>query len=89
MKKLVQGQEVEGQGLESLLGQKVTLFCMNYIYHGELIGVNDVDILLKDAFMVYETGAFESKGFMDAQKLAVEWRVRTTTIESYGVFTNK
>lgn len=89
MRKLVQVTEVEGQGLDALLGQKVTLFCLNYIYYGELIGVNDTDILLKNAFIVYETGAFDQKGFKDAQKLADEWRVRTSVIESYGVLINK
>lgn len=89
MKKLVQVQEIEGQGLEALLGQKVTLFCMNYIYHGVLEGVNTTDVLITNAHMVYETGAFGDKGFKDAQKLADEWRVRTSAIESYGVFLNK
>lgn len=89
MKKIVTVTEVEGQGLEALLGQKVTLFCANYIYHGVLSGVNTDDVLLDNAFIVYETGAFTDKGFKDAQKLADEWRVRTSAIESYGVFTNK
>lgn len=89
MKKLVQVQEVEGEGLEALMGQKITLFCLNYIYHGTLIGVNTNDLILKDAYIVYETGEFNSKGFKDAQKLADEWRLRTSVIESYGVFTNK
>lgn len=89
MKKLVQVQEIEGQGLEALLGQKVTFFCLNYIYHGELIGVNTTDALLKDAYIVYETGSFDSKDFKDAQRLADEWRLRTSCIESYGVFSNK
>lgn len=89
MKKLVQVQEVEGQGLEALMGQKVTFFCLNYIYAGELVGVNTTDILLKNAFIVYETGSFSDSGFKDAQKLGDEWRLRTSIIESYGVFTNK
>jgi hypothetical protein len=89
MKKLVQMQEVEGQGMEALLGQKVTLFCANYIYHGILEGLNKDDIILTDAYIVYETGPFADKGFKDAQKLADEWRLRTAAIESYGVFTNK
>lgn len=90
MKKLIQVTEVEGEGMEALLGQKVTFFCLNYIYHGELIGVNTHDILLKDAYIVYSTGDFSAKGFADAQKLnGGEWRLRTATIESYGVFTNK
>lgn len=89
MKKLVQVQEVEGQGFEALIGQKVTFFCLNYIYHGELIGFNTTDLLLKNAYIVYETGAFNNKGFKDAQELGPEWRLRTSTIESYGVFVNK
>jgi hypothetical protein len=89
MKKLVQVQEVEGQGLEALMGQKVTLFCLNYIYHGKLIGVNGKFVLLSDAYIVYETGDFNAKGFTNAQRLADEWRVQTATLESYGVFTNK
>lgn len=90
MKKLVQTIEVEGQGLDALLGEKVTLFCLNYIYHGKLIGVNKDDILLEDAHIVYETGDFSAKGFQNAQLLTKgEWRVRTNIIESYGVFTNK
>ena len=90
MKKLVSVQEVEGQGLEALLGQQVTLFCMNYTYTGKLVGVNDKDIILEGASIVYETGDFStcrSGKFKDAQLLtAGEWRVRTAAIESYGCF---
>ena len=89
MKKLVQVQEVEGQGLEALLGQRVTVFCLNYIYCGELVGVNTTDIILKGASIVYDTGSFSTKGFADAQPIAQEWRLRTATIESYGVLENK
>ena len=39
MKKIV--QEVEGEGLVKLLGERVTLFCANYIYTGKLEGVNE------------------------------------------------
>jgi hypothetical protein len=81
--------EKEGEGLVGLLGKKVTLFCMNYFYHGVLEGVNDTCVKLKDAYIVYETGAFDSEGFKDAQKLAPTWYVSTAAIESYGVFTNK
>lgn len=81
--------EKENEGLLALLGKKVTFFCLNYIYHGELEGVNDTCVKLKDAFIVYETGAFTDKGFKDAQKLADTWYLATATIESYGVFTNK
>jgi hypothetical protein len=89
MKKLVQAIEVEGEGMEALLGQKVTFFCLNYIYHGKLIGVNTHDVILEDAYLVYETGAFADKGFKDAQFVAKEFRLRTATVESYGVLTTK
>lgn len=86
MKKLVQVVDVQGEGMEALLGQPVVLFCLNYIYAGELIGVNDKDIILKDASIVYETGPLGGK-FKDAQKLpSGEWRIRTSVIESYGVW---
>lgn len=81
--------EKEGEGLVGLLGKKVTLFCMNYFYHGELEGVNDTCVKLKNAYIVYETGSFDSEGFKDAQKLGPTWYVATPAIESYGVFTNK
>lgn len=83
MKKIV--NEVQGEGLEKLLGERVTLFCMNYIYTGVLTGVNDSCVLLTDASIVYETGAFDSKGWKDAQKLPHDWYVQTSSIESFGV----
>jgi hypothetical protein len=89
MKMLVQTVEVEGQGLESLIGERVTLFCANYIYAGTLAGVNTTDILLTDAAIVYETGPFNGTPFKDAQKVAKEWRIRTSAIESYGVIEGK
>ena len=81
--------ERQGEGLVGLLGQKVTLFCMNYFYHGVLEGVNDTCVKLTDAFVVYDTGSFDSAEFQDAQKIAPVWYVQTSAIESYGVFTNK
>ena len=77
--------EVEGQGLEALLGKNVVLFCMNYTYAGKLVGVNTVDVLLEGAGIVFETGDFNSKTFKDFQKFpAKQWRIRTAVIESYG-----
>lgn len=32
MRKLV--EEIAGEGLDKLLGERVTLFCLNYIYTG-------------------------------------------------------
>lgn len=83
MKKLVSIQEVDGEGLAALLGEKVMLFCMNYIYAGTLTGVNTSDVLLSDASVVYETGELSAKTFKDAQKLPADTYVRTAAIEAY------
>ena len=84
MKKLVSVTEVQGEGLEALLGEKVTLFCARYIYAGKLIGVNASFVLLEDAEIVYETGALNSKTWSVAEKLPGKWYVQTQTIESFG-----
>lgn len=77
-------QEVSKEGLESLMGQRITLFCLNYIYTGELVGVNESCVKLKDAAIVYETGDFKTVEWKDAQKLPHEWHVQTSAIESFG-----
>ena len=83
MKKIV--QEISGEGLEKLLGEKLTLFCLNYIYTGVLTGVNDTCVLLDDAAIVYETGSFTDRAWKDAQKLSGQWYVQISAIESFGV----
>lgn len=89
MKKLVNVTEVSGEGLEALMGENVTLFCMNYIYTGKLIGVNTHDVLLENAAIVYETGDFNSNSFKDAQKLPNSLYIRTNSIESYTTLGKK
>ena len=85
MKQIVTVTEVEGEGLEALLGQNVLLFCLNYIYTGKLVGVNDTFIKIEGAKIVYETGAFSDKQYKDAQALpASEWYIQTSAIESFG-----
>jgi len=85
MKKIVSVTEVEGEGLVKLLGERVTLFCLNYIYTGKLEGVNQTCVLLSDAHIVYETGAFNTKEWKDAQKLPHDIYVQIGAIESFGV----
>jgi len=89
MKKLVNIVEETGEGLVKLMGERVTLFCMNYIYEGKLIGVNTQDILLEDAGIVYETGSFSDSKFKDRQAVAKLMYVRTGAIESYAVLDKK
>lgn len=83
MKKIV--EEVSGEGLQKLLGERVTLFCLNYIYTGKLMGVNETCVLLTDAAIVYETGELNTKAWKDAQVLPHDWYVQMSAIESFGV----
>ena len=84
MKKLI--QEVGRKGLEALLGEKVTLFCINYIYTGKLIGVSKTCVLLEDPAIVYSTGDFSTKSYSDVQSLCVKtFYVQSNAIESFGV----
>ena len=83
MKMLI--KETPGEGLESLLGQTITLFCGNYIYTGQLIGVNGSCVKLTSAKIVYETGELTSKTWSDAQSLPNDWYVQIGAIESFGV----
>lgn len=85
MKKVITVTEVDGEGLVGLLGQRITLFCLNYIYTGNLAGVNQTCVLLEDAHIVYETGAFSDKKWQDAQKLPNALYVQTNAIEAFGV----
>ncbi len=81
MKKLV--KQVEGEGLESLLGEYVVVWCLNYIYCGKLIGVNTHDILLEEAEVVYETGDLNASDFTDSQAVVNPVYIRMACIESY------
>lgn len=86
MKKLVQVQEVEEVGLIELMGKRVTFFCLNYIYVGELTGVNDTCVELTNPAIVYETGKFSDAKYQDEQSLCVEkFFIAMNCIESFGV----
>jgi len=77
--------ERDDKGLTSLIGERITVFCARYIYTGKLIGVNENDILLTDAGIVYETGPFDTKEWKDMQKLPNDWYICLHAIESYGI----
>ena len=84
MKVLVETKE--GEGLESLLGQEVTFFCINYIYAGKLIGVNTDCVKLENPKIVYETGAFSDSNWKDAQKLPHKYfYIARQAVESFGI----
>ena len=85
MKKIVQVQEVSGEGLEGLMGQRVTVWCLNYIYTGVLTGVNGDCILLEDAGIVYETGPLTDAKWGDMQKLPHACYIMKRCIESFMI----
>lgn len=75
MRKLV---EVPEEGFEALLGERITLFCVNYIYTGKLMGVND-------RFVMLESPAFAEKTWKDAQPLPHPIYVMLSSVEAFGV----
>lgn len=85
MKKLVEVQEVPGEGFMALLGLVITVFCANYIYTGKLTGVNDECILLENPSIVYETGPFSDSQWKDAQRLPNQLYIQKASVESFGV----
>ena len=69
MKRIV---EETGEGLEKLLGERITLFCLNYMYTGKLVGINERYVLLTDPAAV-------------AQKLPHELYVMLACVEAFGL----
>ena len=85
MKKIVTVQEVDGEGLEGLLGKRVTLYCARFIYSGDLAGVNDTCVLLENAEIVFDTGELNSKTWSVSESLPNVWYVQRQAVESFGV----
>lgn len=83
MKKLVEVVEVSDEGFVSLMSERITVFCGNYIYTGVLEGVNEEYVKLKEASIVYETGALGTKDWHDAQKLPNPVYVMKHAIECF------
>lgn len=82
MKKLV---EVKEDGLESLMGEKVILYCANYFYTGKLEGVSRTLVKLSEPAIVYETGDFSDKQWKDVQAMRVpELYVRVAMVEAFS-----
>lgn len=85
MKKLVQVENVESEGLLALLGQRVTLFCLNYFYTGKLAGVNDDCVLLEEPSIVFQTGSYSNKTWESSEKLPNDLYVMKGAIEAFGI----
>lgn len=77
--------EEPGTGIESFLGQPVTVFAERYIYGGVLSGVSETSLFLTDAVIVYETGELDAEEYADAQTVGGgEWYVERGKVESFG-----
>jgi hypothetical protein len=83
MKRIIETDDKNG-GLEAYLGEKITVFCMRYIYTGKLAAITAGSIELTDAAIVYETGALGTEEWEDAQKLPHKWNIAIASIESFG-----
>jgi hypothetical protein len=84
MKKIMNVVEVEEEGYLALIGKRITLFCMNYIYTGDLVGVNDTCVLLEKPAIVYETGSFSDNKWKDAQSLPNSIYINLAAVEAFG-----
>ena len=83
MKKVI--FEDEHEGLEALLGKRITVFAAPYIYTGDLVGVNAECIRLDKGGIVYETGHLTSGGWQDYQPLPGAWYVMKGAMQSFGI----
>jgi len=82
---MVKVEEVDDEGLIALIGENVMLFCLNYIYTGTLVGVNEKCVILDEATIIFETGDLKAKGWKDAERLpGRQWYVQVEAIESFG-----
>lgn len=80
-------EDTDPSGLDALLGERITLLCLNYIYTGKLAGVDDTCVMLTDKpAIVYETGAWNERAWKDAQALPTDTLyVQRQAIEAFGV----
>jgi hypothetical protein len=76
--------ETKEGGFEAMLGEKIQVWCMIYIYAGTLVGINDDHIELRDARVVYETGPLQDTNWKDAQPTKGTLRIMKQAIESWS-----
>jgi len=77
-------KDIPNEGLVALLNEYVLIMCFNYFYCGKLVGVNETFIKLENAHIVYDTGAFTAAKYTSAQKIAEEYYIQLSAIESFG-----
>jgi hypothetical protein len=72
--------------LDVLLGQRVMLLCLNYIYSGVLKAIEHDRLVLAEPSIVYETGPWDTNTYSDTQRLPCELLyVQRGAIEAFGI----
>ncbi len=61
------------EGLEGLLGLTITLFCMNYIYTGKLVGINNNCIKLENPKGITSSGLSTGPIFQEIAKYIIDY----------------
>lgn len=82
MRKVI--EETDEQPFDALMNCRVMVRCMNWIYAGKLVAVNDVCLFLDDASIVYDTGSEKTHGYETEEKLPCQLGVMFSAIESFN-----
>lgn len=77
--------EVSNEGLEGLMGETVTFFCMNYFYTGKLVAVDETCVKLESPKIIYETGEWNADEWKIAKSLPGDIYIQLSAVESFGV----
>ena len=68
------------------IGQRPTVYAMNYIYTGDCLAVEGGSIVFDNAMIVYNTGDHKEPNWSDAEEMRGRWSVAIQSIESHGIF---
>ena len=80
------GEEFQFDELNSyndLVGKKYLFWCVRYHFYGKVTAVNNKFITLKDAEVIFESGAYENKEPKDGQKLPKGINIPIQSIETF------
>ena len=80
---LLVSEQKEIANMDDLIGETYCFQCARYIYHGEVEKVNSDFITLKNAGVVFDTGAYDANKCPDKQDLPNGCKVMRASIESF------
>lgn len=77
--------ENKRQDLLNLIGEKVVLLGVNYLYYGVLTEVYEDNVSLQGAKIVFETGNITDAKFKDESEMySSKWNIMLSAVESFG-----